>query len=405
MVSEHMDSTHNHRRSQWLIGAMILAILGLLLTTYSSWHHLQVKQSGMTDAVCNISQTINCDDIALSPYSEINGIPVAVLGFGYFLAMATLVGIGLRKSEKANDHLHGYVAMVIIGVLVSLAMGGISVFKLGIYCITCIGIYVITVLQAILLAVYRREIPGGFSLKSMFSGGLTAAIEVAVIVILYNLVISNMAKPSPHVKLDLPQRSGNSSASYLSSATQDIPLSKSAYSGLGEDYRKGPDDAKVVITEFADFQCPACRYMSNLLDQLYTEFNGQVQVVFRNYPLDSNCNSSIQSRMHPSACNAAILARCAGQFGKFWEFHDTVFQNQGGISDANLKVWAKGTGLSDQQIQSCLDSQDILAKVREDVRVGNSIGVDATPTVFINGKKFIGNGAEDLRQAIEQQLN
>lgn len=381
----------------WMIVALILAVLGIAVSAYSTMHHMEVKASGQTDAACNINEKFNCDEVALSQYSEIAGVPLGVIGLGYFAGLLVLLGIGYMGGKSSKDHIHAYVALVAIGVLVSVVLGGISAGVLGTYCLTCMAIYAICILQAGVLLVNKSKLPSGFDMKGMASGGVNAAIAVAAVIAIFNF-----AKPTPR-----PATAANpKDMPTLAAKSEDIPIAKSAYAGLGEDYRKGSDDAVVVIQEFADFQCPACQRISSTLDALHREYGDRIQIVFRNYPLDPTCNSSVQSRIHEFACSAAVLARCAGQYGKFWEFHNLVFGNQREMSDAKLKEWALAVGLTNEQIDACTASQDIVAKIKDDVALGNRLDVTSTPTLFINGKKVLGGrGVAELKTEIDDLLN
>jgi protein-disulfide isomerase len=233
-------------------------------------------------------------------------------------------------------------------------------------------------------------------MNSAAKGLGTAIMTTALTVFAYNLTSSrgglSPSKTSPR-KVE------------LAPAASEITINLSPYSGLGEDYRKGPDNAKVTIVEFADYQCPGCKHASETLHTLSQEFQGKVRVVFKNYPLDSSCNKSMQGKFHEHSCKAAIMSRCAGEQGKFWQYHDLAFKNQATINEANLKAWATELGMSQDQINLCWNSKDILAKVQDDIEQGNKAGVDSTPTLFINGKKVMGGRSiEELRLTISEQL-
>ena len=405
MTESSIQSTSN--RSTWILLAMLLAIVGVGLSLYSTLHHLEVHATGQTSAACNISAKFNCDEVALSKYSEVAGIPLGVLGLGYFTALLLLLGAAWSGIKAAADHLHAYAALVGIGVLTSVGLGGIAIALIGTYCLVCMAIYAVTLAQLALLFAGRRSlIPAGITFKSIGNGGTSALIAVDAVIGLFHVV-----KPAhlPEV-LDLPQTAENSAKAQpqpaISPKAQDIPVSKSAYSSLGEDYRKGSDQAKVVVVEFADFQCPACGVLARNVRQLHEEFGDRVLFVFRNYPLDNSCNSSIPGKMHEYSCKAAVLARCAGSYGKFWQYHDQLFDHQQDINDAKLKQWALAIGLKSDQIETCLNSKDIVAKVKDDVALGNRLALDSTPTVFINGVKVVaGHGIEQLRNQIASLLN
>ncbi|MBM4250610.1 MAG: hypothetical protein FJ146_01400 [Deltaproteobacteria bacterium] len=404
------SSHRGAKGSSWLAAAAVLALVGLSLSLYSTLHHIEVHATGHTNAACNISSKFSCDEVALSEYSEIAGVPLGVWGLGYFAALLVLLAAGRSAIKTAKDHLLAYAVLVAVGVVTSLALGAIAVGKLNAYCVICFGIYGVTLLQAWNLVRARKQIAPrqtgsqaeSLTFKGLINGLSTAAIAVALAVGLFNLL-----KPTrlPE-KLDLPQTALAPKAAAPTPKVNDIPLSKSAYAGLGEDFRKGGDAAKVVVVEFADYQCPACGLLARNVKQLHEEFGDKVLFVFRNYPLDNSCNSSIPSRMHEYSCKAAVLARCAGAYGKFWQYHDRLFENQQAIDDAKLKEWAQALGLSADQIQTCLNSKDVMAKIKDDIDIGNRLGIDSTPTVFINGVRQVnGNGLDELRGQINNQLN
>ena len=398
------SSEDNSSKKTWMIIAVILAVIGLAFSVYSTNHHRELKAAGVTSASCNINQTINCDAVAASEYSEIFSIPLGVWGMGYFAALLILLGTVLANHRTSRENLQAYVILVLIGFLGSLVLGGISFFKIGSICLICIGIYGVTTLAGAALLVFRNQIPNQFSFKSVLSGGTTATIVVAATVSAYVLF---MPKVDATVKTaEKPVKGPDGIATSLLPSVAEIPVSKSAYAGLGEDYRKGNDNAKVVITEFADFQCPACASVAGIMKNLAAEIGDRALVVFRNYPLDSACNPAIKSKMHEHACNVAILARCAGLYGKFWEYHDLAFGQQSSIKTGVPEEFAAKIGLTEAQIKTCKESPDILAKVKDDIIVGDRAGVDSTPTIFINGQKYVGERSlEALRREVDIQIN
>ncbi len=242
---------HHDQRIKWIVFGIILATIGLALSAYSVFHHLAAKATGTTDFACNINSTLSCDAVANSAYSELAGIPLGVFGFGYFAAAIVLLALGL---SRAKEHLQAYVMLTLIGVITSLGLGTLSATTIGAACVTCIGVYVITLLQLIHVYVGRTLVPRPWDWKGVLSGGTSAAIAVALVVALFNFA-------KPHTP-KLANGGKPVKAPELALTAVDIPLSKSAYAGLGEDYRKGSDTARVVVQEFADYQCPACGAMN-----------------------------------------------------------------------------------------------------------------------------------------------
>ncbi len=152
----------------------------------------------------------------------------------------------------------------------------------------------------------------------------------------------------------------------------------------------GKADAKVTIVEFSDFQCPFCRsFFQGAYGQIKKDYidTGKVRLVFRHFPLS----------FHPAARPSALAAECAGDQGKFWQFHDKMFTEQekkgtGTVSYgiAELKTWASQIGLDSAKFNSCLDGEKYASKVDTDTAAGSKYGVSGTPSFFINGKLLVG---------------
>jgi len=139
----------------------------------------------------------------------------------------------------------------------------------------------------------------------------------------------------------------------------------------------GPADAKVTVVEFSDFQCPYCSRAATAVDQIKEKYGTRVRFVFRQFPLP----------MHQNARGAAEAALAANAQGKFWEFHDKMFQNQSKLERADLEGFAKDVGLDVAAFKKALDSKTYAADVDADMKLGESVAVNGTPTMFINGAR------------------
>lgn len=380
-----------------IIPGIVIGGLGALVSAYSVWHHLRVRLEGVTDAACNLTQTLNCDAVASSQYSEVFGTPLGAWGLGYFLAMICLLLALKAKPVEFKYLLNSWGTLVMAGAMVSIVLGGISVFVLKSLCPTCLVVYGLCAAQVIVFFLNKERLSKNPDGKIVLGGLIGAMVPVALAVSVYEAVEPSVSsKVESEITLD--------ASNGLAPTFYDIPINRSAYSGLGEDYRTGSDEAKVVIVEFSDFQCPSCMRMSIPLKQLQAEFRDQVQIVYKNYPLDKSCNSYMPGPMHKFACHMAAAARCAGEQGKFWEYHDILFQNQKKVSTENLTLWLKNLGIDDEVIKNCQSSKSILEKIKDDIEVGQKLGVDSTPTLYINGRKFIGRGFPSMRQEVLRLL-
>ena len=374
-------------------------MIGLLLSVYTVVHHYSVKLLGDNSFACNINQTFSCDTVALSAYSEIFSIPLGVYGVGYFLALWALLATGISKRKGNEDHLLAYTYTVIGGTLVSLTLAAISHFKLSAYCVSCLSVNAVCLIQLIALIVQRRKFPFRFDVMSLGRGSMTTLLAVLVVIALHSFIRPRIGVPSA------PSEQVGRELSPLADDVHQIPINKSAYSGLGEDYRHGNDQAMVQVVEFADFQCPSCKQMAGVIDQLKKEYRGQVLFVFKNYPLDRSCNNRMNNSGHKFACEIAIMARCAGQFGKFWSFHDLAFANQKQAAKETIVGWAKQSGLTDDQLATCRANEGLRDKVRDDIAIAERVGVSGTPTLFINGRKYRGGlDIDQLRTELDRLL-
>jgi protein-disulfide isomerase len=143
----------------------------------------------------------------------------------------------------------------------------------------------------------------------------------------------------------------------------------------------GGANAKVVIHEFSDFQCPFCSRGKDVVNQLKQHYGDKVKISFRHFPLE---------RGHPEARPAAIASECAKEQGKFWEYHDKIFDNQKDLPTKPYVAYAKEFGLDIAKFEECLQNPAVDARVTSDFTAGESIGVNSTPTFFVNGKKVAG---------------
>ncbi len=165
--------------------------------------------------------------------------------------------------------------------------------------------------------------------------------------------------------------------------------------GLGELEGKGhftgSPDAKVRIVEFSDFQCPACGAAEPVVQKILAEFKGRVKFTYRHFPI---------SQIHPYAQKAAEASECAAEQGRFWEMHGKLFANQQSLTQDDLKRHASDLGLDTAKFNACLASGKMGPVVASDLSYGLSIGVDSTPTFFINGEKRSGMSYEEFKSAV-----
>lgn len=164
-----------------------------------------------------------------------------------------------------------------------------------------------------------------------------------------------------------------------------------------EDPAWGPEDAKVTLVEYSDYQCPYCRRFHNEAYKAIKEtYGNRIRFVFKHFPLRS---------IHPHAEGAAVAAQCAMKQGKFWKYNDILFDNQSNLAADALVRYAAEVGLDVAAFQKCIADPKVKAKVLADLDSGLKLGITGTPGFLLNGVKISGaQPFENFRQAIEQSL-
>ncbi len=158
---------------------------------------------------------------------------------------------------------------------------------------------------------------------------------------------------------------------------------------------RGPAAAPITIIEFSDYQCPYCGRVTPTLDKLLAAYPDKIKLVFKDFPLPN----------HPLAPKASEAAHCASEQGKYWEMHDRIFANQQALEVPALKKHAVDLGLDTARFDQCLDSGKHADIVKADLDEGQKLGIQSTPTLYINGRPVVGaQPYEYFVSVIEEEL-
>ncbi|MCB0308737.1 MAG: thioredoxin domain-containing protein [Bdellovibrionales bacterium] len=167
---------------------------------------------------------------------------------------------------------------------------------------------------------------------------------------------------------------------------------------------RGSKNAPVTIVEFSDFECPYCQRGASTIEKIVKSYKGKVKLYFRDFPLG----------FHPHAKPAAVAARCAADQGKFWEYHDVLFEDQKGWLEKAKKgsndqepfiEIAKKLKLKEADFKKCVESGDKLAMIEKDMAVGADAGITGTPAFFVNGIPLFGALPEEkFKEVIDKEL-
>jgi predicted DsbA family dithiol-disulfide isomerase len=219
----------------------------------------------------------------------------------------------------------------------------------------------------------------------LFCAGLVA-------VVLYQWVLIEAVPRSPAGQEDFDPR--KLATRFDASPLCEIPLGP-------DEARLGKPDAAVKLVVFSDFQCPGCARFSGELLDLARHYGERLQIVFKHYPLGAACNPTLKRDLHPSACKAARAAEAARRQGRFWEFHNALFASR---RDFSLDEIARKLRLDVARFDADRQAAGVSDKVRSDVELGIRLGLDATPAVFLNGRRIHELETRALRFLIEREL-
>lgn len=182
-----------------------------------------------------------------------------------------------------------------------------------------------------------------------------------------------------------------------------IPSGSYVSSGIaGGNYLAASTSAKITLVEFGDYQCPACIDYHILVKQLLTEYAGQINYVFRNFPLSQHLNAPV----------SAYAAEAAGLQGKYWQMHDKLYESTGEwVASSDPKSifigYAESLGLDIKKFTSDMDSSEVKKRVQSDMNDGKVINLSETPTFYLDGVKIKGltGNYADFKNVVGTELS
>ena len=342
---------------------VILSVAGMALSLYLTNYYMGVKfPQGLAEAsACDINSFFNCDASSHSPFSNIFGLPVSVLGFLFSINILMSCIFPSAAWERAN---HGLAWVNVLGCLVLFLY---TLFVLQTVCPFCMGYWIVAVAIALLL--WKKGLPPALPAPSV------AAIYVGLAALVIGGFTWNLMSK---------QQSNDRSAYAL------IQQFKQRAFVLEPDSphkihmgTENFEDAPLRVSEFSDFQCPACLRFAELILPLVKRYRDKINIQYLFYPLDHNCNAEIKQPLHPMACQAAVLAHCAGE--QFATVHDEIFAQQSNLTQGWMDQRAAQLG-----VQECQKSPEAMDFVKSHIELGRRLEVTSTPTLIVNGKKIPG---------------
>jgi protein-disulfide isomerase/uncharacterized membrane protein len=374
-----------------LIISFLLLLVAIGFHIYLAIHYYDfVFAASGSDSVCNLNSLFNCDSVTASRFSAFLGIPMALWGAVTNAILAILVlGWIIRWTDELARLARYTLWLSLFIALTSVVMGALSTLVIGTYCIFCIGTYVISFVVAYLIGTSQEESEKSSSeyLKELFGPawqylGLLAAIPVLSFFINNSLMLKYGAGDIDRVvRTRIAEWKINPEVQFTTPAS----------------FKAGASDeeAKFIITEFADFLCIHCKNAKPSI-QAFMRSRPDVQVHFYSFPLDGSCNDVVTGRngMPCLLAKATYCAESVSQQG--WALHNLLFLNQekfqrAGTLDNARKILGDlqlSVGIQADDHKECIESPDTHEAIKAQAKAGHDAGVQGTPSFFINGRKL-----------------
>lgn len=368
----------------------LLALVGVVVAAELTRIHVFVHTDPSYHSICAVSEGVDCETVAVSPYSVFAGLPVSVWGLLGYLVMGGLAlsAVGARRPHPTWP-LGLLLALSAFSVAISASLAYVSATRIDSLCLFCMGSYAVNAgLFAVGLVALRRSRASVAGLVLADAKALaarprlfaaTALCGVAALGALYGFVPSYWGTPG----------------------WSDLPGLPTGVDGEGRHWI-GARSPRLTIVEFSDYECPHCRAAHRAVRALAAEHPERVRLVHRHLPLDRACNPGLRRPFHQRSCLFAEAAECAGREGRFWEMNDALFSIQESVrvADVDPVDLAVRLGLDRSEFERCLRRHATAERVAVDVREGLARGLRGTPSFLVGGRLFLGRIPEEALEEL-----
>jgi uncharacterized membrane protein/protein-disulfide isomerase len=389
--------------------ALAFALLGAAVSGAAAYTHYRMLADPTYTSFCDVSATWSCTEVYRSRFGSLYGVPVSIFGAIWFVLAALLAVAGMTGRPEIRESAPAYLfAGSTLALAVVLYLGYASFVLLGVKCPLClityaavIGLFLVSGAATSLpmLSLPRRAVSDlkvlvttplalVFCLLWLLAGGAAIAFFPR------EATVSASAESGAAPAVAPVNSTQRSELENFMTTAQRIPLAISA------------EGAKVLVVKFNDYQCPACgqSYLTYkpVLAKYAASHPGQVKFVVKDFPLNNDCNSSVTTKFHGAACDAAVAVRLARAHGRGEAMEEWFFTHQKEMTPASVRQAAREIG----QITDFDEKYpSTIALVKGDIALGQNLKVSQTPTFFINGVKIDGAWAPQFfDQAIAFEL-
>ncbi|MDO9183093.1 MAG: vitamin K epoxide reductase family protein [Bacteriovorax sp.] len=357
----HKSTIYQDKLLNTTIILSVLSILMIGFSIYLTQHYFDLRfPTGLeSKSLCNVNQFFNCDKTTLSTFGNIAGVPIALFGalIGFFILGGLLI--------KNEDYERSIYFTIVVNFIGCVLLFSYSLFILKGLCPFCTLYYIVSGLT--LLFFYRKS----KSIKP--AAGYLAAFALIVLVVsgLTKMNVDSKAKAQNDI-------AGDTLKQFYSLANLGSPKITSEFKIAAV------PNAPIQMVIFSDFECPACKALSELMPQIAARYVGKIDIQYFYYPLDNSCNPNMKNPLHQYACKAAYAASCMPP-QNFATTHDEIFQNQDKFESGFLDQYIKSN-----KLEACVADPKTKEKVVALIAAADPFNIRSTPSYLINGVKIEG---------------
>lgn len=358
----------------------LLCLLGLAASVELSRIHVFVHTDPSYHTLCAVSEAVNCETVAASPWAVFAGLPVSLWGVLGYLVMGILALWGWSKKRLHPAWPWGLLLLLSsFSVAASAILAFISFTRIASLCLFCMTSYAISIALLVVAVLATRSARG----QSVAFLGLDVKTAIARPRLMIPLALAGLVA-IVLLEIYVPPY-------WRTPGWADLPNLTSGTDEHGHHW-VGAEKPALTIIEFSDYECPHCRAAHKNMRLTAAKVADKVRLVHRHLPLDMACHPGLNRPFHARACLFAEAAECAGLQGHFWEMNDALFSMQERVRAKNLDPvdLAVRLGIDRAQFKRCLEEHEAAPRVQADLRESMERRLDGTPTFIVGEKVFLG---------------
>ena len=376
---------------------IIFSLVGLAASTASSVvHYRLLTQPGYT-SFCDVNATVSCTQAYLSRYGSFAGMPIAIGGVLFFALVLVMAWLGGRAMAAVRENVTGYIfALSTVALAFVLYLAWASFFVLKAFCVLCAVTYVAVIALFVIsggaMTISMTTLPrrAARDIRTLVTTPLALAIAIVFVVGAFALASI------------FPRETGSAAEAAVQQPASFPPLTDTERTQFEAWWDAQPkvempvpnEGAKVLVVKFNDYQCPPCRQSFEAYKGILAKYTttGQVKYVLKHFPLEAECNPAAPNGGHFAACEAAAAVNMARRAGTSDKLEQWLFDHQGtGRSDQLTPSQVREAAQSVAGVPDFASQYDrVLVEVKNDAGMGQLLGVNSTPTFFINGRRISG---------------